>query len=82
MAVRIVTFLSVFLILLIYSSAGTVKGFDDGVNTISSIHKGGVRLNSRKLLVHESVLDYDDAGANTKHDPRKGKPGGGGGKNH
>lgn len=33
-------------------------------------------LNSRKLLSHE-VSDYDDAGANTKHDPR-GRRGGGG----
>lgn len=42
--------------------------------------KDGVGINSRKLLSHDEVLDYDDAGANTKHDPR-GKRGGGGGKN-
>lgn len=37
-------------------------------------------MNSRKLLSHDAVLDYDDAGANPKHDPRK--RGGGGGRNN
>lgn len=35
----------------------------------------GVRIKSRKVLVHEEVvLDYDYPGANPRHDPRKGKP--------
>lgn len=29
---------------------------------------------SRKLLMEGAMLDYDDTGANTKHEPRK-KPG-------
>ena len=36
--------------------------------------KSGVPMNSRKLLVVDTVLDYDYTGPNPKHDPRKGKP--------
>ncbi|CAK9146543.1 unnamed protein product [Ilex paraguariensis] len=76
---RLNAFLFVFLILLIYSSSGMVEGFNDGVNPFYRSHKDGVQLNSRKLPVLEALLlDYDDAGANSKHDPRKGKPGVGG----
>ncbi|KAB5524087.1 hypothetical protein DKX38_021836 [Salix brachista] len=43
------------------------------------LYKDGIQMiNTRKLLVE--VLDYDDAGANRKHDPR-GRTGAGGGKN-
>lgn len=33
-------------------------------------------MKPRKLLMPDAVLDYDDAGANPKHDPRR-KPGNG-----
>ena len=36
-----------------------------------------VQMHARKALV-EVTLDYDNGGANSKHDPRKGKPGNGG----
>lgn len=39
--------------------------------------QGAVQMNLRKLLVIDTVLDYDYTGANPKHD-RKGKPGSGG----
>jgi hypothetical protein len=42
--------------------------------------KDGNRIKLRKLLEFDSLLDYEDAGANSKHDPRK-KPGNGGGRN-
>lgn len=43
------------------------------------VKDGTIRVNSRRLLSHD-VLDYDDAGANTKHiDPRAKR--GSGGKN-
>lgn len=42
--------------------------------------KDGNRMKLRKLLEFDSLLDYEDAGANGKHDPRK-KPGNGGGRN-
>ncbi|URE00837.1 hypothetical protein MUK42_00032 [Musa troglodytarum] len=35
------------------------------------------KMNSRKALL-ETTLDYDYGGANSKHDPKKGKPGIGG----
>lgn len=34
------------------------------------VKDGAVRVNSRRLLSHD-VLDYNDAGANTKHDRSK-----------
>ncbi|KAL8253260.1 hypothetical protein R6Q59_036953 [Mikania micrantha] len=41
----------------------------------------GFRLHARKLSVFDhQLLDYDDAGANQRHDPRKGRGGGGGGR--
>lgn len=39
------------------------------------VKDGTVKMNLRRLS--HDVLDYDDAGANTKHDPR-GRRGGGG----
>lgn len=35
----------------------------------------GLRLYGRKLLMLDAVLDYDDAGPNPKHDPRRGRGG-------
>ncbi|XP_062153838.1 uncharacterized protein LOC133862017 [Alnus glutinosa] len=79
MALRIKTVLLLLLILLIPLS-GTVEGFKDGTNPYHSLFKGGNRIKLRKLLEFDSLLDYEDAGANSKHDPRK-KPGNGGGRN-
>ncbi|PSS32985.1 hypothetical protein CEY00_Acc03281 [Actinidia chinensis var. chinensis] len=78
MAPRIKTSLLLFLLLLIYSYSGVAEGFSDNANPIHSLHKNGVPMNSRKLLVVDTVLDYDYTGPNPKHDPRKGKPGNGG----
>lgn len=43
--------------------------------------KGEKKINEmmkiRKVLMVDAVLDYDDAGANTRHDPPKRKPPGG-----
>lgn len=43
--------------------------------------KDGVLRNNRKVLVLDTVLDYDYAGPNPKHDPRGRKPGGSGNRN-
>ncbi|XP_022036945.1 probable polygalacturonase isoform X1 [Helianthus annuus] len=40
-----------------------------------STQKDGFRLHARKLSLLDAVLDYDDAGANPRHDPRKGRGG-------
>ncbi|WOG90881.1 hypothetical protein DCAR_0310127 [Daucus carota subsp. sativus] len=83
MVSRIKTSLLVLLVVLsFYLSSGTVDGFSNGAKLINSLRQDGslrVNLSSRKLLSHD-VSDYDEAGANTKHDPR-GRRGGGGGKN-
>lgn len=43
--------------------------------------KDGIRVNSRKLPELDALLnDYESAGPNTKHDPKK-KPGNDGGRN-
>ncbi|KAI8540496.1 hypothetical protein RHMOL_Rhmol09G0268400 [Rhododendron molle] len=56
-----------------------VEAFGDKANLMSSLRKGGIQLNPRKLLVVDTVLDYDEPGHNPKHDPpKKGEPGGGG----
>ncbi|KAL6345237.1 hypothetical protein AAG906_015720 [Vitis piasezkii] len=61
---------------------GMAEGFKDGTSPIYLLHKDGTLVNSKKLLKLDAVLEYDYAEANPKHDPRKGKPGnGGGGKN-
>ncbi|KAF3432795.1 hypothetical protein FNV43_RR23897 [Rhamnella rubrinervis] len=78
MALRIKTFLLVFLIvILIPLSSGMVEDLKDGSNLNHySLHQGtGIRMNSRKLMMADTLLDYDDAGANPKHDPKR-KPGG------
>ncbi|KAF7149373.1 hypothetical protein RHSIM_Rhsim03G0210900 [Rhododendron simsii] len=78
MALRIKTSLILLLFLLISSlSSGKAEGFNNNANPIYPLRKGAIRMNLRKLLVVDTVLDYDYTGANPKHD-RKGKPGSGG----
>ncbi|KAH0978750.1 hypothetical protein GBA52_005927 [Prunus armeniaca] len=83
MALRI----NVFLLLLLFlsllliplSSVGIVnEGFkEDGIDPIHLLHKDGIVMNSRKLWMLDATMqDYDDTGANQKHDPRR-KPGNG-----
>ncbi|GMP24917.1 hypothetical protein CsSME_00002016 [Camellia sinensis var. sinensis] len=80
MVMRINNPLLLFLLLLIYFllSSGIAQGFRDNKNPIYSLHKDCAKMNSRKLLVVDAVLDYDYTGPNPKHDQRKGKPGNGG----
>ncbi|KAM3233593.1 hypothetical protein BC332_15502 [Capsicum chinense] len=72
--------LILLLLFLIFVSSGPVEGLAYGVNRTYKLHKHVIRENPRKLLQLDAVLDYDNAGPNTKHDPR-GKKGGGSG-NH
>ncbi|KNA25480.1 hypothetical protein SOVF_006450 [Spinacia oleracea] len=48
------------------------------VNRLYFLHQGGMLKKSRKLLEEGDLveLDYDYAGPNPKHDPRKGRGGG------
>ncbi|KAI5561763.1 hypothetical protein POPTR_015G010500v4 [Populus trichocarpa] len=67
---RIKTFLLLSLLLLApLSSSGLVEGFKEGMHPHNSFVKDGIHMiNARKLLL--DMLDYGDAGANHKHDPR------------
>nr|GEW27282.1 hypothetical protein [Tanacetum cinerariifolium] len=67
------TLLIAFLLLTYICSVSGSSGGEDRVN---SLHKDGFRIHARKLLMLDAVLDYDDAGANSRHDPRKGRGGG------
>ncbi|KAG5600754.1 hypothetical protein H5410_032124 [Solanum commersonii] len=69
--------LVLLLLFLIFVSSGDHV---EGVNRTYKLHKHVMRENPRKLLQLDAVLDYDNAGPNTKHDPR-GKKGGSSG-NH
>ncbi|KAI3950296.1 hypothetical protein MKX01_016944 [Papaver californicum] len=70
-----------------YSSSGNfVEGFDvNGAMDPASLHEDNgkkiekIKIATRKLLAepYHAVLDYDYAGPNPKHEPRKSKPGGG-----
>ncbi|KAM3729721.1 hypothetical protein ACB098_12G033700 [Castanea mollissima] len=77
---KIKAFLLLLLVLLIPLS-GTVEGFKDGMTPNHSLHKDGIRVNLRKLPELDALLnDYEGAGPNTRHDPKK-KPGNDGGRN-
>ncbi|KAL1824020.1 hypothetical protein DCAR_0312043 [Daucus carota subsp. sativus] len=76
MVTRIKTSHLIFLLFLCLSS-GMIEGVSNGMNPASMLHEGRDKMSSRKLLSHDVVLDYEDPGANPKHDPR-GKKGGGG----
>ncbi|KAF5731277.1 hypothetical protein HS088_TW19G00884 [Tripterygium wilfordii] len=78
-SLTIKTFLLVLLLVIPFYS-GMSEGFKDGMNqNHHSLYKDevGFEINSRKLLMLDAMLDYDDAGPNPKHDPRR-KPGTGG----
>ncbi|CAA3003100.1 Hypothetical predicted protein [Olea europaea subsp. europaea] len=77
MNLTIKAFFLVFLLLFCSLSTGKVGAYGIRVKPIFTSHKGEMRANSRKLFVLDAVLDYGEAGANTKHD-QKGKKGGGG----
>ncbi|PQQ04271.1 uncharacterized protein Pyn_24857 [Prunus yedoensis var. nudiflora] len=77
MALRI----NVFLLLLLFLPLLLIplsSGFkEDGIDPIHLLHKDGIVMNSRKLWMLDATMqDYDDTGANQKHDPRR-KPGNG-----
>ncbi|KAK1301947.1 hypothetical protein QJS10_CPB12g00961 [Acorus calamus] len=55
------------LLFLLHSS----EAVDDKLEPSYPIHK---QMNARKLIV---TTDYDYGGANQRHDPHKGRPGGG-----
>ncbi|KAL9432791.1 hypothetical protein AB3S75_027747 [Citrus x aurantiifolia] len=75
-ALRIKTFLLLNLLFnILLLSSGMVEGFK--INNMHSKHSLEKDMNMRKRLMVGAVLDYDDAGPNPKHDPRK-KPGPGG----
>ncbi|XP_048325666.1 uncharacterized protein LOC125421289 isoform X2 [Ziziphus jujuba] len=78
MSLKINTFLLILLLLVVIPlCSGMVEGSEVGINPNYSLHKGGIQVNIRKLLVMpRTFLDYDDAGANPRHDPRR-KPGNG-----
>ncbi|XVE58344.1 hypothetical protein DITRI_Ditri04bG0162600 [Diplodiscus trichospermus] len=72
------TFLLLSLVLIMPFSHGMVDGVQGGMQAKFSFQQGGMietmSSSSRKLLMVGAMLDYDDAGANHKHDPKK-KPG-------
>nr|XP_043618296.1 uncharacterized protein LOC122590024 [Erigeron canadensis] len=75
MALFTKTTLVISFLLLIYITSVS-GGRNGGVNHAYSLHKDGFRIHARKLSVLDAVLDYDDAGANPRHDPRRGRGGG------
>uniref|UniRef100_A0A0R0KBS2 Transmembrane protein n=3 Tax=Glycine subgen. Soja TaxID=1462606 RepID=A0A0R0KBS2_SOYBN len=74
MALKINTFLLVLLLILIPLSSGLAEGFGENMHpTHGLLYKDGIKMNSRKLLVHDFVLDYDEAGPNPRHTKKPGK---------
>ncbi|GAA0173423.1 hypothetical protein LIER_27045 [Lithospermum erythrorhizon] len=70
------TVLFFFLVLIIMSSVEGLGDNSDCEEPLYSMYKeNGVHVHSRKLLMLDAVLDYDDARPNPKHDPR-GRRGG------
>ncbi|XP_042503388.1 uncharacterized protein LOC122080651 [Macadamia integrifolia] len=72
-----------FLVLFILSPSSRVEGFKDGMKKVTHPIDEAmiIKLMKSRKLMEVTIMDYDDAGPNPKHDPRKGKPGGGGAKN-
>ncbi|KAI3750984.1 hypothetical protein L2E82_21955 [Cichorium intybus] len=74
MALSIRTTLIISFLLLIYITS--VGGSNGDANRVYSLHKDGFRIHARKLSMLDAVLDYDDAGANPRHEPpRRGRGG-------
>ncbi|KAI3705887.1 hypothetical protein L1987_76136 [Smallanthus sonchifolius] len=72
MAISTKTTLLISFMLLVYICSG-----DNGAaRPVYSLHKDGFQLHARKLSMIDVVLDYNDATANPRHDPRKGMGGG------
>ncbi|CAO2838593.1 unnamed protein product [Amaranthus hypochondriacus] len=69
--------LFILMILPIFSVESTPERIED-VNYIYIFNKDGMpKIKSRKLLEGDLVqLDYDYAGPNPKHDPKRGRGGG------
>ncbi|KAI3783838.1 hypothetical protein L1987_42926 [Smallanthus sonchifolius] len=72
MAFSTKTTLLISFLLLVY----ICSGHNGAARPVYSLQKDGFRLHARKLLVIDVVLDYDDATANPRHDPRRGRGGG------
>ncbi|KAK2444473.1 hypothetical protein QL285_015499 [Trifolium repens] len=73
---KIKTFLLVVLLVIIPFplSSGLAEGFRENMHPIDHfVYKVGSKMNSRKLLSHAFVLDYDEAGPNPKHSKKPGK---------
>ncbi|KAI7734762.1 hypothetical protein M8C21_000682 [Ambrosia artemisiifolia] len=74
MAVSTKTTLLISFLLLVYIfSVGSSSA--NAARPVYSLHKDGFRMHARKLSLLDAVLDYDDAGANPRHDPRRGRGG-------
>ncbi|XP_030549119.1 uncharacterized protein LOC115754280 isoform X2 [Rhodamnia argentea] len=71
MAPKVKTLVLAFLMLLMISFSLGLPGEFDGSDAKPSLRKDGESLKIRKLGMVDSLLDYDDACANPKHDPRK-----------
>ncbi|CAK8567614.1 unnamed protein product [Lathyrus sativus] len=55
------------------SSGLADEGFRENMlPTHHYFYKDGIKTNSRKLLSHDFVLDYDEAGPNPKHSKKPG----------
>ncbi|KAL8143503.1 hypothetical protein V2J09_016535 [Rumex salicifolius] len=64
-------FLLFFTFLLVSSQPGVGQGLNLGKNPISPV-EDSARMKTRKLLEELVQLDYDYAGPNPKHNPRRG----------
>ncbi|KAG5019226.1 hypothetical protein AAZX31_06G125200 [Glycine max] len=74
MALKMNTFLLFLLLILIPLSSCLAEGFRANKHpTHGLLYKDGIKVNSRKLLVHDFVLDYDEAGPNPRHTKKPGK---------
>ncbi|KAI6672468.1 hypothetical protein NL676_000374 [Syzygium grande] len=71
MAPKVKTLVLAFLVLLVISFSLGLLGKFDGSETKPLFRQDGERLKIRKLMMVDSLLDYDDVCANPKHDPRK-----------
>ncbi|CAN8302042.1 unnamed protein product [Cochlearia groenlandica] len=81
MPLRIKSLSLLFLILIVFSSSLVESSIQLGgakMHERFMLYKSGEKrmmMSHRKLMLH-STTDYDDAGPNPKHDPRRSRPGG------